>query len=393
VRGIKVVIAGGGLGGVALGRALRHRGIDFELYERATAFRPAGAAVAIQPNAIKALRKIDPELADAAIAAGEEQDTSRDGTVILNPRGKVLARLALGDLRGRYGAPTVTIRRTDFHDVLRHGLPDSALRVDHEVASFEDHDRGVAVKLANGRQIEGDLLVGADGIHSTVREQLWGKDDLLYRGYTSWRALPPRPDHALCARGRTFNTFGPGGFFGGRSLGDQLYWHAEFFAARGEVPAMTPEAARERLMSHVRGWHAPIEDLVRASDAIVCTDIHDREPLAKWSKGCVTLLGDAAHPTSAHLGQGCGMAMEDVACLADAISANDDAASAFAHYEAKRLERTKRITLQSRQQGRTQVTSSWFTGLRRDLLMRVFDKLQNPDREVPQLRELYRYEP
>jgi 2-polyprenyl-6-methoxyphenol hydroxylase-like FAD-dependent oxidoreductase len=216
------------------------------------------------------------------------------------------------------------------------------------LVGFEQVRGGVVAHFADGREARGGVLVGADGLHSVVRDQLLGRKPPRYAGYVAWRGTA-RFDHAALASGTFIETWGCGVRFGlvpvGRGF---VYWYATKSTARdgSDVRGQLKSA----LLRLFHGWHAPIEDVIDATDeaAILRNDICDRPPARRWGGGRVTLLGDAAHPTTPDLGQGACLAIEDAVALAATLSKRRSLVAALRSYETRRIWPTARITVLSR---------------------------------------------
>ncbi|MGW0069698.1 FAD-dependent monooxygenase [Streptosporangium sandarakinum] len=352
VTGPSVVVAGGGIGGLALAVALRGAGIGVTVVERTARIAEAGSGMVLYPNAITALDAISPRLGRAVRAAGHEA-VPGDTRPTLASDGTTLAVDAIGELTRRFGAPQVTLLRS----ALQHALLGEALAAGVDLRTgvrVDDHaDRGehVDVVLSDGSVLTADVLVGADGVRSGVRRRLFGDSPLLYRGYTSVRGRTRRSG----AHPNGFIASGDGvDLFAGPIGGGHLYWAAKIVAPPGVWPAMGPAAAMPALLDLLAGWHDSIVEIIRDVDAdgIVVTDIVDRDPIPRWTSGRVTLLGDAAHPMTPGVGQGAGMALEDAAVLAHHLRSCSDAPAALEAYSAARASRAADVVLRSRRTGR-----------------------------------------
>jgi 2-polyprenyl-6-methoxyphenol hydroxylase-like FAD-dependent oxidoreductase len=231
--------------------------------------------------------------------------------------------------------------------VLRDALGPDALHLGAACTGFTQDDSGVTAQFADGRTARGDLLIGADGLHSVVRAQLHGGQPPTYVGYTAWRAVIPF-DHARLTPGES-SGYGPR--FGQVPIsGGRVYWFATQNTPAGQRSPDGEQAALRRIFAN---WHAPIPDLIRATPEalILRNDIYDRPPLRAWGQGRVTLLGDAAHPMTPNLGQGGCQALEDAVVLAACLCAAPAVPAALRAYEARRIPRTSAIVRQSRQAG------------------------------------------
>jgi 2-polyprenyl-6-methoxyphenol hydroxylase-like FAD-dependent oxidoreductase len=329
----EILIAGAGIGGLALGGGLAQRGFACRVLERAPALAAVGAGILVQTAAMLALRTLG--LDRAVAAAGREVRVG----VVKTERGRMLQRTSLAFLGEELGVPTIALHRARLQEVLREGLGGATLELGAEVERYEVDEGGVTVLLRGGRRVRGALLVGADGLYSAVRRTLLGETPPRYSGYTSWRgiaevgATPPE---------EVAEMWGPGARFGFAGIGKgEVYWFAVLNAKPGEREPNSLAVVRQ----HFASFADPVSALLAStpSERVFRTDIHDRVPVASWSRDRVTLLGDAAHPTTPNLGQGGCMAIEDAVTLAHALEHAPSFSAAFADYERKRVARTTRI--------------------------------------------------
>jgi 2-polyprenyl-6-methoxyphenol hydroxylase-like FAD-dependent oxidoreductase len=336
------IIIGAGIGGLATGIALQRAGWSVSIHERAAELRPVGAGLSLWANAVHALDRLGVRQQLQALMAPPAEGG------IYTWRGEPLIAMSTDELARRVGEISVVVHRADLQAILYGALPTDTVRLGQACETIEQTSEGVTARFADGSVASGDLLIGADGIRSTVRGQLFGGGEPTYAGYTSYRGVVTF-DHAS----RRFGEYwGRGARFGLAPLsGGRVYWFATRNAPAGERYA--PEEEKQQVLTAVRGWCEPIESIVRATPAesIVRTDIADRAPLRQWSSGRVTLLGDAAHPMTPNLGQGGCQALEDAVALADALAAHPDVAQALRAYEARRIPRTTQIVQQSRRIG------------------------------------------
>jgi 2-polyprenyl-6-methoxyphenol hydroxylase-like FAD-dependent oxidoreductase len=217
-----------------------------------------------------------------------------------------------------------------------------------KLVDFSQDKEGVTAHFSNGKTRRAGLLIGADGIHSKVREKLFGYRALNYTGYTAWRGLAPAPAEPF----ESGETWGKGRRFGLVPLnGKTVYWFATDNRPEGE--ANDPARRQEELLGLFGGWHFPVKELIATTPAgdILRNDIYDLPPLEKWTVGRVTLLGDAAHAMTPNLGQGACQAIEDAVVLAGCLSRFNEVTSALQRYEELRRARTTRVTRQARQVG------------------------------------------
>ena len=338
-----VLIVGGGIGGLTLAIALAQKGHVARVLERSRTLAPAGAGLALQPNAMTVLAALG--LADAIAAAG--QWVAR--AAILDRDGRALgAELDMTSLGARFGAPVVAIHRARLHGVLRDVVGEAALTLGTEVVHVESSVSSATVRCQDGLSFDADIVVGADGLRSIIRRQLLEDGEPIYSGYTSWRGVTR--SGAGPELTRMTESWGAGERFGMVDIGHgEIYWFAVADAPQGARDL----DARAELLQRFAGWHEPIRAVFEATepDRIIRTDISDRDPVTRWHSGRVVLLGDAAHPMTPNVGQGACQAIEDAAVLADELSQSADAREALVNYERRRVTRANGIVMRARRLG------------------------------------------
>jgi len=312
------------------------------VFERAPATSDVGAGIMLQTSGMLALRRLGLERAVAAV--GEELRVGHSAT----DDGKTLTRTSLSFLEETFGVPTVALHRARLQTALRDAIPDVPVHLGRRLTDFAGDEAGVTASFADGTTARGALLVGADGVHSVVRDKVLGAQPLRYAGYTSWRgiALIDEP----CARHTITEMWGRGARFGFTSIGGgEVYWFAVLDAPPGEKD----DSPLEAVSRHFRSFSQPVPRLLLATppSTVLRTDIYDRPPVPSWSGHRVTLLGDAAHPTTPNLGRGGGMAIEDAVVLAYALSNAPTIGEALAVYERERVAPTSAIVVLSRRFG------------------------------------------
>jgi 2-polyprenyl-6-methoxyphenol hydroxylase-like FAD-dependent oxidoreductase len=362
----QAVIVGGGIGGLCAAIALRMIGWETDICEQRSELAESGAGIALAANAMKALERLG--VSERVREAGARVGTGE----IRTWKGQLLAELPVAKQEARYGTPSCLIHRRQLQAILNERLAElgGTISWNNGFLSFEQRGDAVEVSLADGERRKCDLLIGADGIHSAVREQLHGKSPLLYSGYSALRGIGRYEDTRYpVSAGGGFEALGPGARFGFSHLGKgEIFWFAALNLPEGHRIA---SEERHRLAEQAfRGWYPPVPAVIAATPAadILFHPIHDRKPLRQWSMGCVTLLGDAAHPMLPNLGQGGAQAMEDALVLASLLrgSATGTAiAAALQAYDKQRIPRTTSIVRQSRLMGRMmQLESPWAIAIR-----------------------------
>lgn len=332
----RVLIAGGGIGGLSAALALRRRGIDAIVFESATELRDGGAGLHIWSNGTIALDALG--VADEVLKIAPSQDICQFRTA----RGDLLGAWPVGTFTERYGRPTVAIGRSDLHGILTRALDGTEIRTGAEVVGYRQDSTGVTVEFADGSSERGDILIGADGVHSAVRRKLIGDHPPRFTGYIAWRGEAPVGAETV-APGTFCAIFGHGTRFTYYDIGPgRTYWMS---VANGAPNQRDEPGVIAKLTQRHRGWPDPIEQLVAATpeESILRHDVIDRAPIDTWGAGRVTLLGDAAHPITFNIGQGACQAIEDALILAEHLGDATDPVAALRAYEAERIPRTAKM--------------------------------------------------
>jgi salicylate hydroxylase len=249
----------------------------------------------------------------------------------------------------QYGHPYYTLYRPDLHRVLVEAvraLSPNAIKLGARCAGFECDAAGVTLALEDGRRFDGDLLIGADGVHSRIRAGLFGGDNPAFSGCLAWRGVIPierLPERLRSPIGT--NWIGPGGHVIHYPLRRGELMNLVGIVERGDwkVESWTTAGTVDECLRDFAGWHDDVHTLIRSVQTPFKWALMGREPMPQWTRGPVTLLGDACHPTLPFLAQGAGMAIEDGYMLARCLREEPDAHEALRHYQDARLERTTRI--------------------------------------------------
>jgi 2-polyprenyl-6-methoxyphenol hydroxylase-like FAD-dependent oxidoreductase len=355
---VDALIVGAGIGGLTAAIAVRRAGLRPIVLERAERFAPVGAGISVFPNAVHGLRGLG--LAERIDSVPALRGAARVHTW----RGAPITSADAGSVEERFGAPLLILHRAALHELLLDAVGPDVVRLGAEVTGFEQDASGVAVRLASGAVVRGAVLVGADGLRSVVRSAVIGDGAPRYAGYLAWRGVAEEA-------GPVGEFWGPGAVFGAVPLpGGLTYW----FGTK-RVPAGGQDTADERkaeALAMFADWAPSIPALIEATpaDAILRNDICDRTPRRGWSQGRVTLLGDAAHPMTPHLGQGACQAIEDAVALGACLSGSDSVPGALADYEGRRRGRTARLVRLSRTAGRIAQTRNPLVRAARDAVLR-----------------------
>lgn len=356
----RVAIVGGGIGGLFAANALIAQGLDVAVYEQAPELGEVGAGFYVTPNSVRQLQRVGLGASVekfGALVGADSQYLRHDGTPI--------APVQVEDAHG-WNA-TYGMHRADMIELLSEGLPDGVVHCDHFGVSFEQDDDSARVTFSNGNEIEADVVVAADGIHSELRPFVYPPSTPVFHGTISYRGLVHRDRLPDWPMDRWMMWAGPSKHF--------LIFpvrHGEMINYVGFVP--TDEEMKESwsapgdpdtLRAEFKGWDPRIEAVLEQVDHTFRWALYDREPLPTWTNGRLTLLGDAAHPMLPHLGQGANQAMEDGMALAIILSQTDnaDVPAALVAYEKLRRERVAEIVFGARQNGLRVDSMSDYTDL------------------------------
>ncbi|QOG23109.1 MULTISPECIES: FAD-dependent monooxygenase [Bradyrhizobium] len=341
---LNVAIVGAGIGGLSAALALNARALNVTVFEGAESPREAGAGLSIPPNALTLLKR-------TSLCEAIEQITTRSQGLTL--------RTSQGQPVSRPGAPmalSYQIHRVELLELLL-GAVKGPVRFGHRCIAVADTERGARLTFANGVVCDADVVIGADGIHSVVQRQIGLVARPTSEGVVAYRGLVPAEELASGLELRGLNMWmGDGRSFicfpvsQGRLINIVAFVPSmrdmeETWFAPGDVRALAGE---------YEGWDAPVQDLIAALDHTFRWGIYDRPPLPYWSRGHVTLLGDAVHPMVPHFGQGAGQAIEDGFVLAVLLehAGRDEIPARLKAYQDLRLERTSRVQAASRLAGR-----------------------------------------
>jgi 2-polyprenyl-6-methoxyphenol hydroxylase-like FAD-dependent oxidoreductase len=376
-----VVIAGAGIGGLCTAIALQRNGFKVTVYEQAEKITEVGAGLTIWENAMRVLRTLG--LADQVIRAGSILEHFQ----LKTDRGETLYTIRPGGLKPGFNELSIAIHRADLHEILIDALTPGSLKLNKTCTGFTQNDEGVVLEFASGETDSADLLIAADGIHSTIRKRLFPRIALRYAGYTAWRGVVENDDEVVA--GMASEIWGSGARFGiVRIDPGRVYWFAIANQPAGERCAA--KESKARLLRKFSDWYPPVMSLIEGTpvDTILQNDIYDFAPLPRWTMGRITMLGDAAHATTPNMGQGACMAIESAYSLSQSLSMEQDHSRAFARYERERHARTARVTHQSHTFGRMGQLENGFLCEMRNGMMRLM-----PDRMVKrQLRQTIGYD-
>ena len=384
---LEIALVGGGIGGLTAALCLARAGHTVTVFEQAETFVESGAGVQISPNASRVLHALDLQQPLAEVGFLPEATEIRSWR-----NGRVIARTPLGHAaRQRFGAPYYHVHRGELLQMLvsrADAQPNIEMKLGSRITSFSQDSAAVSVNLPDVVR-RFDLLIGADGIHSAVREQLWGEQPADFTGNMAWRLLVPvcQLPTGLIAPNATV-WWGQGKHFvhylvnGGRQVNcvcvvETSAWHAESWVEPGSLGQLRADFA---------GWHNTIQQLLERADesSLFKWGLFDRAPMQVWGRGRVSLLGDACHPTLPFLAQGAAMAIEDAAVLARCLGDPIEIPVALQRYEILRKSRTAEVQRGSRRNATVFHLSGIKAWLRDRAASRVGDHTMD---------RLYRYDP
>jgi salicylate hydroxylase len=346
VSKLRVAIVGGGIGGVAAANALLQRGISVAVYEQARALAEVGAGVALHPNGVRALRHLGFGEPLARVGARWTDPQFR------HPDGRLIAPWwppDTSDTPEIYG-----VHRADLLDMLVSRLPPEVVHVDHRCSGFSQTSTHAALHFANGAQASADVVIGADGIHSTLQAYVTPPSPpipagtMAYRGVVSSASVgwPPGQMRNWLGNGKHFLVF--------PVRSNQLINYVGFISTeRMAVESWSAPGDPAELARNFAGWDPLVQKILAQVETTFWWGLYDREPLPTWTNGRLTLLGDAAHPMLPHVGQGANQAVEDAVVLGVVLADADPstAPAALQLYERIRRARTERMQLSSRANG------------------------------------------
>jgi 2-polyprenyl-6-methoxyphenol hydroxylase-like FAD-dependent oxidoreductase len=364
----KAVIVGAGIGGLTLAAALRRVDIDVEIHERAGELRVAGSGLAVMSNAVAALGLLDIDL------GLDKRGQVVESFAIRDTRGRLIKWLPLPEVSRELGLPSVSITRTDLHNALLDAIGDTPIHLGAAATGFETDDSGATVHFADGTHARGDVVIGADGFHSALRRQLTGPEEAVDGGYVCWLAVADFR-HTKMPAGAVAHYWGSGQRFGLIDVGQgQFYWWGTKNLPASEVHDW--QGGKAEILAAYDGWADEVLAAIRATpeEDILAVPARDRVFLERWGTGSMTLLGDAAHPMLASLGQGAAMAIEDAVVLARALGKATDLPAALRAYEDRRRERTRAVVGAARAMSDMEQLESPVRRLVRDTRLRLSRK-------------------
>ncbi|HYC48986.1 MAG TPA: FAD-dependent monooxygenase [Burkholderiales bacterium] len=355
---MKIAIIGAGIGGLAAASLLARAGHHVQVYEQAPRFARVGAGIQMAPNAVKVLRGLGIEPRVRKIAFQSEVALSREWNT-----GEVSSELKLGrEVEERYGAPYLFMHRAELHAAILSVVRPDSIHLGMKLAGLDQSARGVTLAFADGTRVETDIAIGADGVHSVVRETLLGPEQPRFTGRVAYRTtFAASRLKARITPART-KWWGPDRhmvvYYVTAAL-DELYFVT---SVPESAEWMTPESWSakgdlEELRAAYAGFHPEVQAVLAACPEVYKWALLDRDPLPRWHEGHVALLGDACHPMTPYMAQGAASALEDAAVLMRCLEGveQDGVGDALAQYEATRKPRASAIQTHSS-------TNTWLRG-------------------------------
>jgi len=356
----RAIIIGGGIGGVTAALALQQAGLDVTVFEQADALKEVGSGLPLWTNALRALARLGLtdvlETIGASVTAGS----------ITTWQGNILADLRAEELLKQLGTINTVVHRAELLAMLLKALGEERVQLGARCTGFSQDTAHVCASFADGREAQGDLLIGADGLHSVIRTQLFGPSKPRYAGYTCWRGV------AHITRGGLETwAWGKGYQFGITHMNHgRAYWFAQKYTSEGAKDK--PVGRKREVLELFHDWHDPIPAVIEATQEtdILRNDIYESELLPHWSRGRVALLGDAAHTMTPNLGMGACQAIEDAAVLGACLEAKEDIVAALKLYERRRVRRANSIARMARLVGQAVQVENPLVSNMRDAIMK-----------------------
>ena len=369
---LNVAIIGAGIGGLTAAACLRRAGVDVTIYEQARGFARLGAGIQQSPNSIRVLFSLGLETKLRAMAFQPDSNDSRDYDTGALTNAHPLGRA----IEERYGMPYFLMHRGDLHAMLAETVPSGVIRLNHKLAGFDRHAGGVQMRFTNGETAEADAMIGADGVHSVVREAMFGVEQPTFTGRVAYRAVFPTRLLNRLAIDPCVKYWGPDRHIVSYFVNprrDELYFVTSTPEPDFAVESWSAKGDRSVLRAAYDTFHPTVRAILAA-----CPDVHKwalvvRDPLPYWTEGAVALLGDACHPMTPYMAQGASTSIEDGAVLARCLAGvdRDGVAAALKQYERTRLGRTAEIQ-------RTSAQNTWLRGSTNADWVYGYDALTTP---------------
>lgn len=363
----KIAIVGAGLGGAAAATLLQKAGFQVDVYEQAPAFSRIGAGIHMGPNIMKIFRRMGIEQQLSEMGSHPDFWFSRDGA-----SGDYLSRIPLGEFaRKEYGAAYITVHRGDLHALQMSTIAPGTTHFNKCLTRLEETDIHVNLYFSDGTNTQADIVIGADGINSKIREELLGAEKPLYSGWVAHRALIRSEELTRynlnfenCVKWWSEDRHMM--VYHTTAKRDEYYYVTGVPHAAWDFQGNFVDSSREEMFDAFEGYNPTVQALIESSESVTKWPLLNRNPLPLWSRGRLVLLGDACHPMKPHMAQGAGMAIEDAAMLTRCLQETglSDYRTAFDLYEANRKNRASRVQAVSNANTwlRTQEDPAWVYG-------------------------------
>jgi 6-hydroxynicotinate 3-monooxygenase len=350
----RIAVIGAGLGGLSVAGFLQRAGLSVTVYEQAATFSRIGAGIILSANVMKAFRRlgIEQSLIETGIKPASYISRAWD-------TGETMYEIQFDAAReARYGGPYINIHRGDLHGVLERVVSPGTIAFNHRIVGIDEQTHGVRLTFENGVKIDAEIVIGADGIRSKVRENLLGTDPPRFVGAVAQRAIFPTDRLRGFGVSDCTKWWGPDRhilpyFMTNRR--DEIYVIGVVPAARWDSDAASLPSSRNEMLEAFAGFHPDLRRVLEVADDVSLWPIYDREQNDRWSGGRIVLVGDACHPMRPFMAAGGAMAVEDGVILSRCLEAFDDHAEAFRWYEANRIPRVAEVQ-------RISIENSWMRG-------------------------------
>jgi|SRR5665213_544462 len=344
----RIAIVGAGLGGLTAAILLQREDYPVRIYEQAEKFSRIGAGIQLSPNVTRIMRHMGVE--DAMMRTGLRplQKLSRDWKT-----GEITYAVPLEQMLDLYGAPYLIMHRGDMHGILVSEVKPQSLLMNRRLVHLEDKQSFVSLSFADGTSEEADIVIGADGVESKVREVLLGPEPPTYTGYIAYRSIFPRQNIGNLQIPDSSKWWGDDRhlvIYFLTNKRDEVYFVTGVPEPEWKFESVSPVPAElNEVQDAFAEFHPEVRSVLASCPQATKTPLLERKPLPLWSQDRVVLLGDACHPMPPHMGQGAGMAIEDAVTLVRCFknAPNHDHKAAFKKYEVNRFERTARVQRES----------------------------------------------
>jgi len=343
----RVVIVGGGVGGLTTALALQRAGVEVEVHEKFAHAPSRATGFTLWSYAMK-------HLIDLGVDEPTRIGSPIEVTEIHNQQGDLIEAMPVGEVSRELGAPSCDVRRPELQAVATELLGDGVVRMGSECVDVEQDGDSATAVLADGGRATGDLVIGADGAHSVTREKVAPGAQRRYSGYSSWGGVLDGFEHELLQPNRHVEVWARGSKGGVADVGNgSSRWYVTHRAPAGGAGERVDKA---EIREHIDGWYELLRAAVDAAepDSMVNTEAWDMDPIDSWYEGRLVLLGDSAHLTTPFAAMGACMTIEDAVTLASHLTSDAELEDALAAYQADRKQRDEDVVKKGRQMGKLQ---------------------------------------